>query len=115
VALGDEAAEAPAEDDRIDEPQAVDEGLDVVRHARDGPEVGIAGVGAPVAAVVDREDPHPVLDKRVEGRKPHRSVEPGATVECDERAPHALLVYVELDVADVDAHLRTLPRGRRRR
>jgi hypothetical protein len=71
VALRDEAAEAPAHDDRIDETHAVDQRLDVVGHASDGPQGWVAGVGAPVPTVVDGEDPDAVVDQRVERREPH--------------------------------------------
>ena len=112
VALSDETAKAPAHHDGIDQPQSLDERLDVVRHPRDRPERRIAAIRTAVSAMVDREDPVAVVDKGIEPREPHGAVEARAAVERDERAPLPLLVHVELDIADVDAHLRRLPHAR---
>ena len=104
VALGHERPERPADHDGVLEPERGDQRLDVVGHLRHGPAGRIAAVGAAVAAVVRRQHAVPLVDDPVEPGEPDGAVEPGATVESDERPSFPALVNKELDVSDRDAH-----------
>ena len=112
VRLGHERAERVAVDDRPLEAEREDQRLHVVGHLRHRPALGVAAVGAPVAAVIGGEQPPALVGQRLERREPDRAVQARPAVQQDQRAARAALVHVELDVADRDAHLASL-RGTR--
>src|SRR5262249_26705205 len=62
--------------------------------------------------MVKRENPPTVVHQWVERGEPHGPTEPRPSGQRDERPARALLVDVELDVADADAHDASLGKKR---